>query len=278
MTGNNDFQMTDKAPVIALHSSASCGRQWNQLRDDLEAQHIVETPELPGYDGTTPRWNTASGLERVAGPVLADFGKFEEPVHLVGHSFGGGVALKIALLQPQMVKSLTLYEPVAFHLMLNSDAGDRELVSDLEQIARHAAGQLKSGAVNVEMAPFIDFWNGHGAWQSMPDTVRERITGTAEYVVSDFEAEFDETWSVDDLRNLRIPTQIMMGMESPEVAQRMSQLVADGITDAELVMLPGLDHMAPVTAPDWVNPRIVQHIARAERRVERFSWPQAVAA
>lgn len=278
MTHFDNLAMTDKAPVIALHSSASNGRQWNKLREDLEQQHIVETPELPGYDRKIDRLPDIRGLESVVTPMISHISRFGEPVHLVGHSFGGGVALKIALVYPQLVKSLTLYEPIAFHLLLDSDAVDRALVWELQQIAHSMTGQLNSGADNIDMSPFIDFWNGTGCWQNMPEAARDKIAGTAENVVGDFEAELGETWSLDDLLKLDIPTQVMMGMDSPAVAQRMSKLVFDGVPDAELVMLPGLDHMAPINAPNWVNPRIVQHIARADRRAERFSWPRTVAA
>lgn len=278
MTRFDDLVMTDKAPVIALHSSASNGRQWNKLREELELHHMVATPELPGYDQNTARLHDARGLERVARPMIAQVSKYGEPVHLVGHSFGGGVALKIALMYPQLVKSLTLYEPIAFHLLLNADAGDRAMVRELQQIAHSMTGQLNSGPDNVDMEPFVDFWNGAGSWQNMPDFARDKIASTAENVVGDFEAELSESWTLDDVRELRIPTQIMMGMDSPAVAQRMSKLVYDGIPDAELVMLPGLDHMAPINAPDWVNPRIVQHIARVDRRAVRLPWPSTAAA
>ena len=65
-----------------------------------------------------------------------------------------------------------------------------------------------------------------------------------------------------------MPVQLLTGMESPEIAQRTATLIFENTQDAELVVLPGLGHMAPIHAPDWVNPRIRQHIARVERSAE----------
>lgn len=267
-----------QAPIVALHSSASDRRQWNGLVSDLCDRYDVYSFNLPGYGPEFTRCGLQRGMAAVAAPILQEILKLDEPVHLVGHSFGGGVALKIALMRPDLIKSLTLYEPVAFHLLEGRSPEDEALVFDLKKVASSLQPQASSLGKMPGIKPFIDFWNGEGAWDNMPENLRGKLAATTCAVAADFESCFSEDWSLEALHALSIPTQLLMGMESPAIAQRTATLIFENIQDAELVMLPGLGHMAPIHAPDWVNPRIKQHIARIERCAEPFAWPRSRAA
>ena len=226
--------------------------------------------------GTELKSENFPGQERE--PIIEEIATLGEPVHLVGHSFGGGVALKIALMRPELIKSLTLYEPVAFHVLNNRNSADATLLTALKEVEL----SLHAGEAEAEAGPgiksFIDFWNGQGAWEAMPEALRGKLIASTASVIADFMNGFAESWRLEDLQSLEIPTQVLMGMESPAIAQRTATLVFEHIQDAELVMLPGLGHMAPIHDPDWVNPRIKQHIARVERCAEHFAWPQTRAA
>ncbi|WP_282610090.1 alpha/beta fold hydrolase [Pelagibius sp. Alg239-R121] len=273
-----NIAQTDRSPIVALHSSASDGRQWAGLVSELCDRHEVLAYNLPGYGQEFKRCTSQQGMAVVAEPIIQEILKFGETVHLVGHSFGGGVALKIALMRPDLVKSLTLYEPVSFHVLNNGSQADAALLSGLKQVEQGLLSDDTDGRTGPAIKPFIDFWNGQGAWDAMPESLRNKLISTTAAVVADFVNCFGETWRLDDLKGLDIPTQILMGMESPAIAQRTATLVFEHIQEAELVMLPGLGHMAPIHAPDWVNPRIKQHIARVERCAEHFAWPQTRAA
>ncbi len=268
----------DPAPIVALHSSASDRRQWSGLVSDLCDRHDVFTFNLPGYGQDLTRCSAFKGMAAVAEPILQEILKLGEAVHLVGHSFGGAVALKIALMRPDLVESLTLYEPVAFHILRGRGEEDTELLAGLKQVEESLRAAGPDGRDGPGIKPFIDFWNGDGAWDRMSETLRERLASMAAAVLADFDSCFSEDWRLEDLGALELPTQILMGMESPEIAQRTATLIFGQVPDAELVMLPGLGHMAPIHAPDWVNPRIKQHIARVERCAEHFAWPQSHAA
>ena len=95
-------------PVVALHSSASSSGQWKALRDDLADRHCVVMPDLPGYGETTERPKAgSSGGTDTARPIIALIEHGATPVHLVGHSYGGALAVLIAIHRPDLVRSLT---------------------------------------------------------------------------------------------------------------------------------------------------------------------------
>ncbi len=77
-------------PVVLIHSSVSGNRQWRSLTDSLTDRYRVLAPNLYGYGGTTPWPDVApQSLFAQAQIVLAVCEGLGEPVHLVGHSFGG---------------------------------------------------------------------------------------------------------------------------------------------------------------------------------------------
>lgn len=269
----------DRAPVVLLHASGSSHKQWFPLVDLLCERHDVVALDLPGYGKEAPqRLGEVDGMAATAIPMIAEILKLDEPVHLVGHSFGGGVALKIALMRPDLVKSLTLYEPAAFSMLRDGPAADRRLLEDFRTVGRTLAIASRVGQPMAGVKGFVDFWNGVGTWEQMPPHIQEKMCRTARAVAGDFENVHSEQWSVASLKQLSVPTCIMMGLESPEIAQRTAGNLASAIPGADLAILPCLGHMAPLTDPEWVNPRICDHIARAERTKTPCAWPQRTAA
>jgi len=77
-----------------LHSCANNPRQWIDLAGDLDGKFIPLCPDLLGY-GTSVQADERS-LKAIAENALQTAEIFEEPAHVIGHSFGGAVALKRA--------------------------------------------------------------------------------------------------------------------------------------------------------------------------------------
>src|SRR5215467_11920573 len=109
-------------PVLLLHGSASSSAMWTPVINALKSRFRLLAPDLIGYGRTDP-WPDGSdfGLEdelRLIEPLIQ-----HEPrgVHVVAHSYGGVVALALARAGRVAIRSLTLIEPVAFH-MARSDA------------------------------------------------------------------------------------------------------------------------------------------------------------
>lgn len=277
MTQDNFNTTKTDTPVVALHSSASNGSQWKVLAAELQDRHDVHAFDLPGYSRDLSRDEAIAGMEAVALPIIDQIVKLDWPVHLIGHSFGGGVAIKIALMRPELVKSLTLFEPAAFHVLEHRD-DDGSLLGSLKDIGTLLRTSTGNGRADLGMKGFVNFWNGDDAWERMSDNIRTVLAGIARTVIADFASVFSETWTLENLAGLTMPTLMLTGMDSPAIAQRTAALVRQHIPGCELAMLPGLGHMAPIEAPDWVNPRIRQHIARVERQPVQFSWPEKLAA
>ena len=265
----------ETSPVVALHSSASNGKQWHNLAADLNYRFEVLAPNLPGYR-PSPAESVSNG--DASDQIIKEIERIGESVHLVGHSNGGAVALNVTRLRPDLVNSLTIYEPAAFHILEQGDERNRRLLREIKQLSGFVTASAAMGDAEGAMGRFIDFWNGDGTWRDLSQKNRTKFAGMVMAVLRDFTESFAQTWSLNELGDLDIPTLVMMGLDSPMVAQRTSIEIAHAIPGARIALLPELNHMAPIFQPEWVNPRILEHLSNAERPKPSFNWPTKRAA
>ncbi len=266
-----------KTPVFALHASASGGSQWDRLVQDLAGRFDVIAPELPDL----PHVETVEddgNLGDLARPIIDRIAAFGQPVHLVGHSLGAAVAMRIALLRPDLVKSLTLYEPTVFHLLDTDVPEERTQIAELHQTMQTLAESTVRGSAETGMCAFVDFWNGSGTWDRVDDNERKRLIDAIPTFLRDYARCDGERWPIEDFGRLNIPVLVLMGMDSAEASQAIATKIANAVPHARLAMLPGASHMAPVFESRWVNPRITEHLVSVERPPANCLWPQKTAA
>jgi pimeloyl-ACP methyl ester carboxylesterase len=254
------------APVIALHGSASTGAQWRSLTGCLEGRWRVITPDLPGYGLSEAAPGRGLGLAADAAQIAALAARLGQPVHLVGHSYGGAVALKLARVAPRLVRSLTLIEPAAFHLLRDTGPADRALMGEVEAVAQRIAAHADIGRADAAIRSFVDFWNGEGAWTRTSPRLQAALVGGLDAVLANFAAIAWERDRLADIPGIGLPVLAVMGLDSRPVTMRLTEILAETLPRAELRMIPGAGHMAPLTDPHLVDPMIAAHLARVEAR------------
>jgi pimeloyl-ACP methyl ester carboxylesterase len=153
--------------VMLVHSSVSGARQWRRLMDDLKKRFRVRAVNLFGY-GKTPQWpademQTLNDQARlVEAAIPPDVGE----IYLVGHSFGGSVAMKVAARLAGSVSRLVLLETNQFYLL--AQAGRMDAFAEAVELRNCIKnfGARNEWAAAVEK--FADYWNGEGTWRGMP--------------------------------------------------------------------------------------------------------------
>jgi pimeloyl-ACP methyl ester carboxylesterase len=250
------------SPVVALHSSGMSRRQWSRLSAALSATHRIVCPNLLGYGGSGP-WTAGTSFtwEDDARMVAAWLGTFDGPVHLVGHSYGGLVALRIALDFPARVRSLALYEPVAFGVL--RDAGDAEGLADLDAVNRK--GALRDDATGGDEAwleAFVDYWSGAGAWRALPPQARAGFLAVGRKTFEEVRSLVDDRTPRTAFAGILAPTLLLSGGRSPVAARHVSAILAETMPHATLTTLEDAGHMGPLTHAERVNALVAEFLAR----------------
>ncbi len=265
-------------PVVLLHSSGSSGAQWRALSERLAERYRVIVPDLYGY-GATAHWSGRGPfhLECEAEIVHALLGRAGAPAHLVGHSYGGAVALHVAGWRGDLLRSLTLIEPVAFHLLRGDDA---QALAEITEVADTVARAALRGEYVAGFARFVAYWSGPDAWAALPPDKRYAMAARLPKVMLDFHATLNEPARLHDFGLMALPTLLMQGAGSPSPTRRICELLARVLPDAQLKTIEGAGHMAPVTHRDEVNATVIAHLdsnsAQGSRRQPFHSSGTAV--
>ena len=256
-------------PVLLLHSSGSSSAQWRALIERLSARFRVVAPDLYGYGGTA-LWPGRGPfhLAHEAEIACALLGRIGEPAHVVGHSYGGAAALHLARLRSDLLRSLAVIEPVAFHLLRGGDGTDALALGEISEVAATVARSLASGDYLGGYGRFVDYWGGASAWAGVPAAKRDALAARLVKVTLDFHATLNEPARPDDFRMLALPTLIVQGRRSPLPTRRICELLARALPEVRMKTIDGAGHMAPMTHRNEVNDLVVAHLEanRAARR------------
>ncbi|MCG8546979.1 MAG: alpha/beta hydrolase [Alphaproteobacteria bacterium] len=250
--------------VVLLHSSASSGAQWRGVTAGLEDRFQVATPDLYGY-GDAAAWHGEKPLTLAdeAALVASTLAQCPGPVHLVGHSYGGAVALRVALDHVDKLRSLTLIEPVAFHLLQGPVATDRVLLDEIHSVAQAVWDAAAQGDYWNGMAGFVDYWNGVGAWANIKEDTRRLLAPLITKVALDFAATFRETTTLDAYRWLDLPALVVCSERSPAPTRRITDLLMSTLPNSRYAVIKNAGHMAPLTHADAVGAAIAEHLSTA---------------
>jgi pimeloyl-ACP methyl ester carboxylesterase len=247
-------------PIVLLHCTAGSGRQWDQTAAALRTRFRVIAPDLCGYGGTT-HWpgNGTFNLAVEADLIAALLDMLGKPAHIVGHSYGGAVALQFALRHRRYLKSLTLIEPASFHLLRDGDEIDARAFRQISEIAATVANAVTCGDYFGGMRRFVDYWSGEGAWDALPAAQRLALAARINKVTLDFWGTLNDPARPVDLAALTMPTLVVSGGLAPLPTQRICSRLARAIPGATLRTVADAGHMLPFTHFRQLLPLIEAH-------------------
>lgn len=232
------------ATIVLLHGSTGSGAMWHGLTKSLRCCFHLFAPDLIGYGNSRAYPSrTQFRLEDETAALEPGLPPAGEKFHLVGYSYGGSVALNMALADPKRVASLILIEPVAFGLL--HAAGGAEALAEIEQVAGVFNKRLRSGDVVDAVATFVDYWNGPGAWNRLPDKPRADALRAADKIALDFEATLSDPARIADCANLDMPVMVLAGGDGPTPTRRITELLAAALPRCSFEVMARAGHQLP---------------------------------
>lgn len=228
--------------ILAIHGSASTGKQWRFLAEALDGVATVHAPDLPGYG------QAANDDEDRLKCLLRCLGANLDRVHVIGHSFGGAVAARLANEYPDRIASVTLFDPIS----VIAGHGGHALPLELATLF----GEARLGPPHRLMNTFIDYWNGSGSWDRLSDGQKERLLRHRPGLMRDMLEITSGRWT--SMRGGYLgPVRILRGARSPRITADMAQTIAQALPQARIEVLPQLGHLSPLTEPAMTLPHLL---------------------
>lgn len=234
-------------PALALHCSLAHSGAWTGLANDLP-DLCITAPDMPAH-GKSADWDGESDLHsdatRIAMAMLQERGG--EPMNLIGHSFGAVVALRIALEAPELVASLTLFEPVLFCAARAADSP--EFVAYREAL-QPFADALQAGDREAAAASFQAIWGRGVPFEALPGPQRDYIAQRIHLIPAQNGTLIDDGAGIlapMRLEGLGMPVLLMEGGESPPVINAINTELARRLPNVRREVVAGAGHMLPIT-------------------------------
>ncbi|MES2432617.1 MAG: alpha/beta fold hydrolase [Pseudomonadota bacterium] len=248
-------------PVLALHCSLAHAGAWSGLAAALSGVTITAT-DAPGH-GRAADWLPGTDMHSLATAqsiAMAESLGHGRPIDLIGHSFGGTVALRIAVERPDLVRSLTLIEPVIFAAAKSVDAGayDAFRTDHLGFGALVAAGDFQAAA-----ALFHSHWGSGEALADLPERTCSYMVDRIHLIVEQNPTLLEDAAGVlraGGLEAVDVPVLLIEGATSPAIIDAIHRALAQRLPQATRLVVPGAGHMVAISHAAEIAPAVQAHL------------------
>jgi pimeloyl-ACP methyl ester carboxylesterase len=244
-------------PVVLIHSSGLGSCQWRRIAESLAPKHRLILPDLVGYGESSAvaageRFHFA--IDQLATERLVDH--LGVPVHLVGHSYGGLLALLTAMHRPASVRSVTVYEPVAFGILRSERDEDA-----LATLPSNTSWPSTPDEIERWLEGFIAYWNGPGAWPALPEPMRATFRATAPKIIGEVLTLGEDRTPLEAYASLAMPVLLLGSETSTLAADHVLAGLERTITNVRRIRIEGAGHMGPITHAARVSEEIAAFLA-----------------
>jgi pimeloyl-ACP methyl ester carboxylesterase len=246
--------------LVLLHAAGSTGAQWRGVLGELDDKYHTITPDGWGH-GKSSFWPDPETLlhDDQADLVKRILDEVEvESFDLIGHSYGGGTAIRFVLEHPEMVRSLVLIEPMVACLL--RELGETDALAELEGIQDDFRERLAKDGPEAAWQGFLDFRNEPGTWVGYAEKTRQNFIRRTPAQLANFNANANNRTTQAEVQSIDKSTLVIRGVDTSLYDMRMSEIVAENIPGAKFLILEDAGHMSPLTHPERVTREILHHI------------------
>lgn len=233
--------------VLFIPGSFSTPAAWIGMQRALPQQYRFISTSLCGYGSTDETRSTNNfGIGNLVRTIEAVGIEIGEPVHLVGHSFGGMVAFASALSGTLDVLSIATFE--ANPLTIIDERGHHQLFEATKKFSEEYEAACYAGEMDA-VGRIIDFWGGEGSFASMPDTVQEYCRKTAFTNILDWHTGLSFTAKMSDYATLSMPVLLARGSHTNRQMLEITEALQACIPNQRSAVIKDANHFLITSHP-----------------------------
>ena len=272
-----NFEYVEKGtgePVVLVHGSVSDHRTWHHQMEAFSQKYRAITYSRRFH---WPNQKIADKEDYAMDQHVADLEellkKINQPVHLIGHSYGAFVCLLLSIKSPQLIKTLILAEPPVITLYVSNTPQPLEILKLLFTRPQTAIALMKLGATGFEPATkeikqgnlkkaveiFGKATLGATTFSNLSDARLEQVHQNvikAEFLGSGF-----PPLQASDISTLKMPTLLIAGENSPKIFSLLLKRLSELIPHAQLQVIQGASHISHEDNPLDFNATVLSFLA-----------------
>lgn len=234
--------------VLLLHAGIADHRMWAPQLDALEAAgRRVVVPDLPGFGEAALEPGTVDYVAYAAGVL-------DGPAAVVGCSFGGRIALELALARPDLVERLVL---------VASALGEWQWSEEAQAGFAEEEAAIERGDLDAAAEQQARMWLAPGATPEVRRLTAAMTLRSYEQQLP-MEDQVRATWpespAAGRLDEIRMPTLVVVGDEDLEDIKAIAAKLAAGIPGARVETIEGAGHLPGLERPDELNRLLLEFL------------------
>ncbi|MGB6501219.1 MAG: alpha/beta hydrolase [Thermoplasmata archaeon] len=250
-------------PIVLLHEGIADRRMWTREFQLLSKDHHVLRYDMRGYGGSPAATAEFSPVRDLL--ALLDHHGLVRPL-IVGPSFGGRIALDLVLAHPKRVGALLLIAPGYSGMDYDQVPGGKATFERDETLSKAAAEAWAAGKLEEATEHVRQLWASALTGRSL-ELFRTMVRENAKEVFEDRSLQFaapDGEPAAGRLKEIRVPTRILVGDRDNPAMPHLANFLAGGITGATVQIVPGADHLLNLSRPDAFDTSIHEFLTSTQ--------------
>ena len=255
----------DGIPVIFVHGEISDLRAWEpQRRAVVPGYRFIAYTQRYFSGARAPGRGAPYSVETHVADLRAFIAHLDAgPVYLVGHSYGGAVAIRAALQDPDLVRGVFVNEPLIDLAVAGAD------VRNILGRERRGLGGAQKAAVagNAEAAVrLLSDWSNQrtGGFHELPPERRTMHMDNRRSVLQHLSAPRSRPLGCAELRKFEPPLTITVGERTRPFFRALTDELHQCVSGSELIQISGAGHLGPSQYPTLFNRELVSFLRKYE--------------
>ena len=250
-------------PIILVHGSISDYREWSKQMASFAGHYrVIAISRRYHWPNSPPGKEADASVETQADDLAAIIQALRiAPAHIIGHSYGGAVALNLTLRHPELVRTLVLAEPAVSGVLANSPEND-----DVLKESQALREEMKEAFASGNPGRIVRTYAEHvapGELEKASPVTREMLLANAPAFQLDFTA-LRPPVTCEGVRRITVPVLVVSGDRSPNGLRHIAEAAARCM-QAKLVKIPQATHWMQEDHARDFNDSVLEFLARSRR-------------